>query len=98
MQREFWKSIILEGDDAEYDGAICDVNRGAYIIFAGLVGTRSPYGTSKNAFDERFIPGGSSSGSGALIGRGLATFALGTDTAGSGQLIYAPLNHHLEHK
>lgn len=28
----------------------------------GLVGTRSPYGVPPNAFDPRFIPGGSSSG------------------------------------
>ena len=51
---------------------------------AGLVGTRSPYGTPKNAFDDRFIPGGSSSGSAPLVASGLVTFALGTDTAGSG--------------
>ena len=51
---------------------------------AGLVGTRTPYGTARNAFDDRFIPGGSSSGSGVLVGSGLVSFALGTDTAGSG--------------
>ena len=51
---------------------------------AGLVGTRTPYGTARNPFDDRFIPGGSSSGSGAAIGGGLLSFALGTDTAGSG--------------
>ena len=33
----------------------------------------------------RFIPGGSSSGSGAAVGAGLVSFALGTDTAGSGE-------------
>lgn len=32
----------------------------------------------------RFIPGGSSSGSGAAVGASLVSFALGTDTAGSG--------------
>ena len=52
---------------------------------AGLVGTRTPYGTARNAFDDRFVPGGSSSGSGALVGSGLVSFALGTDTAGSGK-------------
>ena len=51
---------------------------------AGLVGTRTPYGTARNPFDDRFIPGGSSSGSGAAVGDGLLSFALGTDTAGSG--------------
>ncbi len=51
---------------------------------AGLVGTRSPYGCPRNPFDDRFLPGGSSSGSGAAVGAGLVCFALGTDTAGSG--------------
>ena len=53
---------------------------------AGLVGTRSPYGTPRNPFDDRFLPGGSSSGSGAAVGGGLVCFALGTDTAGSGAM------------
>lgn len=53
---------------------------------AGLVGTRTPFGTAPNAFDARFIPGGSSSGSGAAVGAGLVSFALGTDTAGSGRI------------
>jgi allophanate hydrolase len=52
----------------------------------GLVGTRSPYGIPKNPFDERYIPGGSSSGSAVAVARGLVTFALGTDTAGSGRV------------
>lgn len=53
---------------------------------SGLVGTRSPYGVAPNAFDDRFIPGGSSSGSAAAVGAGLVAFALGTDTAGSGRV------------
>lgn len=53
---------------------------------SGLVGTRTPYGTARNAFDSRFIPGGSSSGSAAAVGAGLLCFALGTDTAGSGRV------------
>jgi allophanate hydrolase len=52
----------------------------------GLVGTRSPYGTPRNAIDARLVPGGSSSGSGVAVGAGLVTFALGTDTAGSGRV------------
>jgi hypothetical protein len=53
---------------------------------SGLVGTRTPYGVATNAFDSRFIPGGSSSGSAAAVGGGLLSFALGTDTAGSGRV------------
>ncbi|MBW4464252.1 MAG: allophanate hydrolase [Pegethrix bostrychoides GSE-TBD4-15B] len=52
----------------------------------GLVGTRSPYGICRNPFDARFIPGGSSSGSGVAVAAGLVSFALGTDTAGSGRV------------
>jgi allophanate hydrolase len=53
---------------------------------AGLVGTRSPYGVPRNPFDARYIPGGSSSGSAVAVAAGLASFALGTDTAGSGRV------------
>jgi allophanate hydrolase len=52
----------------------------------GLVGTRSPYGTPRNTFDARYIPGGSSSGSAVAVASGLVSFALGTDTAGSGRV------------
>ena len=52
----------------------------------GLVGVRSPYGVPRNPFDERYIPGGSSSGSAVAVATGLASFALGTDTAGSGRV------------
>jgi allophanate hydrolase len=52
----------------------------------GLVGTRSPYGVPRNSFDERYIPGGSSSGSAVAVAKGLVSFALGTDTAGSGRV------------
>jgi len=52
----------------------------------GLVGTRSPYGTAVNPFDARYIPGGSSSGSAVAVASGLVSFALGTDTAGSGRV------------
>lgn len=52
----------------------------------GLVGTRTPYGIPRNAFDDRFTPGGSSSGSAVAVAKGMLTFALGTDTAGSGRV------------
>jgi allophanate hydrolase len=52
----------------------------------GLVGIRSPYGVCGNSHDARYIPGGSSSGSAVAVARGLASFALGTDTAGSGRI------------
>lgn len=52
----------------------------------GLVGTRSPYGACRNTFDPQYISGGSSSGSAVAVASGLVSFALGTDTAGSGRI------------
>ncbi len=58
----------------------------------GLVGVRSPYGHPDNPFNAEYIPGGSSSGSAVAVSAGLVSFALGTDTAGSGR-VPASLNH-----
>ncbi|MHB0775858.1 allophanate hydrolase [Halomonas sp. WWR20] len=54
----------------------------------GLVGERAPdiYGVPDNAFDGERIPGGSSSGSAVTAAQGQVSFALGTDTAGSGRV------------
>ena len=52
----------------------------------GLVGTRSPYGVAPNSYDRDYIPGGSSSGSASAVAHELVSFALGTDTAGSGRV------------
>ena len=55
-------------------------------LATGLVGVRSPYGVPTNPFDARMIPGGSSSGSAVAVAAGQVSFALGTDTAGSGRV------------
>lgn len=55
-------------------------------LATGLVGVRSPYGIAPNPFDATMIPGGSSSGSAVTVSSGQVTFALGTDTAGSGRV------------
>ena len=52
----------------------------------GLVGVRSPYGACSSVFDDRYISGGSSSGSAVAVASGLVSFSLGTDTAGSGRV------------
>jgi allophanate hydrolase len=52
----------------------------------GLNGTRSPYGACGNGFDPKFVAGGSSSGSAVATALGYVSFALGTDTAGSGRI------------
>ena len=78
----------------------CLLDAGALLIgktnldqFAtGLVGVRTPYPVPRNACDPALVPGGSSSGSAVAVARGLVTFALGTDTAGSGR-VPAALNN-----
>ncbi|MCC2032469.1 allophanate hydrolase [Microbacterium allomyrinae] len=52
----------------------------------GLVGTRSPFGPVRNAWDPERISGGSSSGSAVAVALGIVDVALGTDTAGSGRV------------
>ncbi len=52
----------------------------------GLVGVRTPYPVPRNSIDPAYVPGGSSSGSAVAVARGIVSFALGTDTAGSGRV------------
>jgi allophanate hydrolase len=52
----------------------------------GLVGARTPWPIPRNAIDPKLVPGGSSSGSAVATARGIVSFALGTDTAGSGRI------------
>ncbi|MEM7099575.1 MAG: allophanate hydrolase [Pseudomonadota bacterium] len=63
----------------------------------GLVGTRSPYGVTKHPDRPEMISGGSSSGSAVAVSTGLVSFALGTDTAGSGR-VPAALNKLVGYK
>lgn len=63
----------------------------------GLVGTRSPFGEGKNVFNEDYISGGSSAGSAIATALGQVSFALGTDTAGSGR-VPAAFNNLIGHK
>jgi allophanate hydrolase len=55
-------------------------------LLAGLSGCRSPLGCPRSVFDSERISGGSSSGSAVAVAAGLVSFALGTDTAGSGRV------------
>lgn len=52
----------------------------------GLVGLRTPYPAPRNAIRPDLVPGGSSSGSAIAVANGIVSFALGTDTAGSGRV------------
>jgi len=80
------------GDDAEVvqrlrqAGALLIGKTNMDQFATGLVGVRTPLGTPRNAFSPEHIPGGSSSGSAVVVATGLVSFALGTDTAGSGRV------------
>ncbi len=76
----------------EAAGAICVGKTNLDQFATGLVGTRSPYGIPRNAYNRDYVSGGSSSGSAVAVAAGLVAFALGTDTAGSGR-VPAAFNH-----
>jgi len=73
-------------DRLEAAGAIL-LGKTAMVEFAGCLGYRfanaSASGPGRNPWDPARWTGGSSSGSGAAVAAGLATFALGTETWGS---------------
>ena len=52
----------------------------------GLTGCRSPFGIPRSVFHHGYTAGGSSSGSCVSVGADLVSFALGTDTGGSGRV------------
>jgi allophanate hydrolase len=52
----------------------------------GLMGVRTPYGIGRNLFNDKLIPGGSSTCSALAVGAGIVALSLGTDTAGSGRV------------
>jgi allophanate hydrolase len=56
-------------------------------LATGLSGCRSPYGSASSVYGQsKYISGGSSSGSGVAVAAQMVSFALGTDTAGSGRV------------
>lgn len=67
-------------------GAICIGKTNLDQFATGLNGTRSPYGACASVADPSYVSGGSSSGSGVAVAAGHVSFALGTDTGGSGRI------------
>jgi len=49
----------------------------------GASGENSDFGPTKNPWNKKYVPGGSSSGSAAAVAANLTLFATGTDTGGS---------------
>ncbi|MDF0544257.1 allophanate hydrolase [Sphingobium sp. H39-3-25] len=84
-------------DRLQAAGAICVGKTNLDQFATGLVGTRSPYGIPRNAYNLAYVSGGSSSGSSVSVAAGLVGFALGTDTAGSGR-VPAAFNHLIGYK
>jgi amidase/allophanate hydrolase len=67
-------------------GAICIGKTNLDQFATGLSGTRSPYGACASFVNPTYVSGGSSSGSAVAVAAGHVSFALGTDTGGSGRI------------
>lgn len=68
------------------NGAICIGKTNLDQFATGLSGARSPFGICASVQNPAYISGGSSSGSGVSVAAGHVSFALGTDTGGSGRI------------
>jgi allophanate hydrolase len=67
-------------------GAICLGKTNLDQFATGLSGARSPHGACSSVGNPLYISGGSSSGSAVVVAAGQVSFALGTDTGGSGRI------------
>jgi aspartyl-tRNA(Asn)/glutamyl-tRNA(Gln) amidotransferase subunit A len=96
-QKTLAGSIVLKDqvNRAEQDAAVIAPLRNAGLLFLGRLnmsefafsgmGMNPHYGTPLSVWDRETgrLPGGSSSGSGVVVGEGIVAAALGSDTAGS---------------
>ncbi len=86
-------SKVLEGYVPAYSSTVVKRLEDAGCILIGKTncdawahggsGENSDFGVTKNPWNKKYVPGGSSSGSAASVASGFSTFAMGTDTGGS---------------
>lgn len=86
-------AVLKNAPPARQDAAVVQRLRAAGCVIVGKtnmtefafsgIGINPHYGTPGNAHDASRIPGGSSSGAGVSVVRGMAEIAIGTDTGGS---------------
>lgn len=86
-------SRMLQGYRSPFDATIIEKLRAAGAVFLGKTNTdefgmgssteSSSYGPTRNPWDLKRVPGGSSGGSAAVVADGQAAVALATDTGGS---------------
>ncbi|MDP3750580.1 MAG: amidase [Polaromonas sp.] len=86
-------ALLRDAAPAQRDAVVVSRLRAAGAVIIGKtnmtefafsgVGINPHYGTPGNALDSSRIPGGSSSGAGVAVARGLCEIAIGSDTGGS---------------
>jgi len=87
LPTRFGSAVFAAAGVADADAAVVAALRAAGAVPVGKTRTTEfafvDPTTTRNPYDPARTPGGSSSGSGAVVGAGIVPFALGTQTAGS---------------
>ena len=86
-------SVLLKDNVADKDAFVTGKLKEAGAILLGKLSTHEfalggpsfdlPWPPARNAWNRKYFPGGSSSGSGAAVAAGMAVVATGTDSGGS---------------